>query len=184
MDCFGRNFECLYGCDLSCIAFTEIITATSMLTLRLRDCSACLAISADSLLDWCCESESSMENHRNRLPGWGLLFFLPSSEVSEVPVFSLLSLWLFICCWTTSHLCAIFLWAMHAVPDHSYVEMMQRAVCCSSSQGTQSSGFLMVSQLPDVASEMFILSAVWFPALTVTSRINCMIAYSTHRRVD
>lgn len=39
MDCFGRNFECLYGCDLSCIAFTEIITATSMLTLRLRDCS-------------------------------------------------------------------------------------------------------------------------------------------------
>lgn len=127
MDCFGRNFECLYGCDLSCIAFTEIITATSMLTLRLRDCSACLAISADSLLDWCCESESSMENHRNRLPGWGLLFFLPSSEVSEVPVFSLLSLWLFICCWTTSHLCAIFLWAMHAVPDHSYVEMMQRA---------------------------------------------------------
>lgn len=63
-------------------------------------------------------------------------------------------------------------------------EMMQRAVCCSSSQGTQSSGFLMVSQLPDVASEMFILSAVWFPALTVTSRINCMIAYSTHRRVD
>lgn len=165
MDSFGRDFECLYGCDLSCIAFTEIIAATSMLALRLRGCSA-LGMSADSLLGWCC-----MENHRKRLPGCQTSLFSPSSEVSEVPVFSLLSLWLFICYWTTSHLCAVFLWVIHAVLYHSYVGNDAQFAAAATRQ-PQSAAFLMVTQLPDVATETFMLSVVWLTALM--SGIHCV----------
>lgn len=158
MDCFGRNFECLYGCDLSCIAFTEIITATSMLTLRLRDCSGNKCRFSPGLVLRLLRAVWKTIGTGCQVEGFS---FSSPPQRSQRCLCSLSSRFGSLSA-VEPHLTFVLFSCGRCMQYRitAMWEMMQRAVCCSSSQGTQSSGFLMVSQLPDVASEMFILSAV------------------------